>query len=89
MKLTDDYTEIVGVTHKHGEEECHNLLPQVTKLEAANARLERENRALRANASKSVLRRLEVQLEDDEGSDWEDDFGPMWDSPQRGNDDPV
>jgi hypothetical protein len=34
MKLTNDYTEIVGVTHRSGEEECHDLLPQVTQLEA-------------------------------------------------------
>ena len=39
MKLSEEYTEIVGVTHRGGEEECHDLMPKVAQLEAGNKSL--------------------------------------------------
>ena len=39
MKLSKEYTEIVGVTHVSGEEECHDLMPKVTQLEEENEAL--------------------------------------------------
>jgi hypothetical protein len=47
MKLTNNYTEVVGVTHRNGEEECHDLLPQLTQLEADNAALQKQVKELR------------------------------------------
>ena len=44
----------------------NGLADEVEKLEADNAALKRENKALRANTSKSVLRRLDIQLEETE-----------------------
>jgi len=33
MGLTKKYTEIVGITHVEGEEQCHDLFPRITQLE--------------------------------------------------------
>ena len=51
---------------EHVGQEAYEYAPEVAQLEAENAALKRENKALRANTSKSVLRRLDIQLEEQE-----------------------
>ena len=59
--LTERFSEIIGIVNVGRCDEDRDVWHEVAVLETRIEELERENRALRANASKSVLRRLEDQ----------------------------
>ena len=64
MKLTKQYTEIVGVTHVEGEEQCHDVLPRVAQLEAEVKSLRSQNQYLERVIQAKIIGAQHTALEE-------------------------